>query len=66
MNYMRIYVWSVVIATVLFCASMIPAFGQGRSEDRDNPLRSPLPRLTTIWMGAATSTSISSALVLEN
>jgi len=37
MNYMRIYVWSVVIATVLFCASMIPAFGQGRSEDRDNP-----------------------------
>jgi len=37
MNYMRIYVWSVVIATVLFCASMGPAFGQGRSEDRDNP-----------------------------
>jgi len=37
MNYMRIYVWSVVIATVLFCASLGPAFGQGRSEDRDNP-----------------------------
>ena len=37
MNYMRIYVWSVVIATVLFCASMGPACGQGRSEDRDNP-----------------------------
>lgn len=37
MNYMRISVWGVVIATVLFCASMGPAFGQGRSEDRDNP-----------------------------
>ena len=37
MKDMRIYVWSVVIATVLFCASMSAAFGQGRSEDRDNP-----------------------------
>ena len=37
MKYMRIYMWSVVIATVLFCASMGPACGQGRSEDRDNP-----------------------------
>jgi len=37
MKDMRVYVWSVVIATVLFCASMSAAFGQGRSEDRDNP-----------------------------
>ncbi len=37
MKDMRIYVWSVVITTVLFCASMSAAFGQGRSEDRDNP-----------------------------
>ena len=36
MNYMRIYVRSLVIAAVLFCASISPAFGQ-RSEDRDKP-----------------------------
>ncbi len=36
MNYMRSYVWSLLIAAVLFCASLSPAFGQ-RSEDRDNP-----------------------------
>ena len=37
MNYMRFYVWSMVIVAVLFCASVIPAFGQERSEDRDKP-----------------------------
>ena len=36
MNYMRFYVWSLLIAVVLFCASISPAFGQ-RSEDRDKP-----------------------------
>lgn len=36
MNYMRFYVWSLLIAAVLFCASISPAFGQ-RSEDRDKP-----------------------------
>ena len=36
MNYMRFYVWSLLIAVVLFCASISPAFGQ-RSEDRDQP-----------------------------
>ena len=36
MNYMRLYVWSLLITAVLFCASISPAFGQ-RSEDRDKP-----------------------------
>jgi len=36
MNYMRFYVWSLLITAVLFCASISPAFGQ-RSEDRDKP-----------------------------
>lgn len=36
MNYMRFYVWSLLIAAVLFCASISPAFAQ-RSEDRDKP-----------------------------
>jgi len=37
MNYMRFYVSSLLVAAVLFCASISAAFGQGRSEDRDNP-----------------------------
>ena len=37
MNYIRFYVWSLLIAAVLFCASISPAFGQERSEDRDKP-----------------------------
>lgn len=37
MNYMRFYVWSMVIVAVLICASVIPALGQERSEDRDKP-----------------------------
>src|SRR4029079_2793705 len=37
MNYMRFYVWSLSIAAVLLCASISPAFGQERSEDRDKP-----------------------------
>jgi len=37
MNHTRHYVSSLVIAAVLFCASMITAVGQERSEDRDKP-----------------------------
>src|SRR6185436_13930323 len=37
MNYIRFYVWSLLIAAVLLCASISPAFGQERSEDRDKP-----------------------------
>ena len=37
MNYMRFYVSSLLIAAVLFCASISSAFGQERSEDRDKP-----------------------------
>src|SRR5262245_47529937 len=37
MNYIRFYVSSLLIAAVLFCASISSAFGQERSEDRDKP-----------------------------
>mgnify|MGYP003289489849 CR=1 FL=1 len=37
MNYMRFYVSSLLVAAVLFCASISAVFGQGRSEDRDKP-----------------------------
>src|SRR5215831_4947604 len=37
MNYSRFHVCSLLIAAVLFGASISPTFGQGRSEDRDKP-----------------------------
>ncbi|HEY0765856.1 MAG TPA: hypothetical protein VGD61_25980 [Pyrinomonadaceae bacterium] len=36
-NSARLYAVSLIIAVLLFCASISPSFGQERSTDRDNP-----------------------------
>src|SRR5215470_5409453 len=36
-SFARFYVLSLIVAAILISASLSPAFGQQRSEDRDNP-----------------------------
>ena len=61
----QFYRLSLMIAAVLICPSISAAFGQERSEDRDNPLYSTQIKLTTTLMEPTLNTSTSSLLARE-